>query len=113
MARKPGSALTSFPRASARQRGYNTAWDKARRTYLAQHPLCVFCEQQGIVSPASVVDHIKPHRGDQTLFWDTANWQALCKPHHDSTKQRDEKRGTQAGTTADGMPIDPKHHWFT
>jgi 5-methylcytosine-specific restriction protein A len=30
-----------------------------------------------------LVDHIKDHRGDMTLFWDSAgNWQPLCKPCH-------------------------------
>ena len=32
---------------------------------------------------ATVVDHIIPHRGDQKLFWDQNNWQALCKSCHD------------------------------
>lgn len=32
---------------------------------------------------ANVVDHIKPHRGDKVLFWDSANWQPLCKECHD------------------------------
>jgi len=26
----------------------------------------------------------------KTLFWDSANWQGLCKPHHDIDKQREE-----------------------
>ena len=25
------------------------------------------------------VDHIVPHKGDQQLFWDQSNWQALCR----------------------------------
>ena len=37
-----------------------------------------------------VCDHIKPHRGDRLLFWDPENLQTLCKPCHDSTKQREE-----------------------
>lgn len=32
---------------------------------------------------ATVVDHIVPHCGNQQLFWDTDNWQPLCKKHHD------------------------------
>lgn len=32
---------------------------------------------------ASVVDHVIPHRGDKALFWDSDNWQPLCKPCHD------------------------------
>ncbi|EHU01648.1 hypothetical protein CKS_0081 [Pantoea stewartii subsp. stewartii DC283] len=83
------------------------------------------CEQQGRVSPASVVDHIEPHKlkdaiksGNrdaiakaQKLFWDTANWQPLCKQHHDSTKQRMEKSGTIIGCHANGYPLDPASHW--
>lgn len=29
--------------------------------------------------PAQVLDHIVPHKGDKTLFWDSANWQGLCE----------------------------------
>jgi 5-methylcytosine-specific restriction protein A len=35
------------------------------------------------MTPATVVDHIVPHRGNQKLFWDRKNWQSLCKTHHD------------------------------
>jgi 5-methylcytosine-specific restriction protein A len=70
-------------RGSARQRGYTSRWEKARTSYLRSHPLCVECEKEGIVTAAIVVDHIKPHKGNQALFWDTSNWQSLCKHHHD------------------------------
>ncbi|WP_368028316.1 HNH endonuclease signature motif containing protein [Paenibacillus sp. DCT19] len=30
-----------------------------------------------------MVDHIVPHKGDEGLFWDSTNWQALCKRCHD------------------------------
>jgi 5-methylcytosine-specific restriction protein A len=33
--------------------------------------------------PATVVDHIKPHRGNQESFWDSDNWRAMCKRCHD------------------------------
>ena len=65
-------------RGSARERGYTNRWDKARKHYLLVHPLCVCCEAQGMVHPASVVDHIEPHKGDMVKFWDSANWQGLC-----------------------------------
>lgn len=71
-------------RGSAASRGYDSRWAKARRTYLARNPLCVTCSDRHIVTAATVVDHIIPHQGDQKLFWDTDNWQALCKPCHDS-----------------------------
>lgn len=39
-----------------------------------------------------IADHIEPHRGDPALFWDDENVQTLCKPCHDSAKQREERR---------------------
>ncbi|KNC17170.1 HNH endonuclease signature motif containing protein [Pseudomonas sp. RIT-PI-a] len=78
---------------TANQRGYNYAWQKARLVHLAAHPLCVYCDRAGLVVAASVVDHIAAHNGDQTLFWDRANWQSLCKPCHDGVKQREEAAG--------------------
>lgn len=40
------------------------------------------CEAQGVIMPASEVDHITPHRGDYALFWSAENHQALCKSCH-------------------------------
>lgn len=40
-----------------------------------------------------VCDHIRPHRGDEALFWDERNLQTLCKADHDSAKQAEERRG--------------------
>ncbi|WP_456243258.1 HNH endonuclease [Thermacetogenium phaeum] len=31
-----------------------------------------------------------PHKGDRQLFWDESNWQALCKPCHDSKTARED-----------------------
>jgi 5-methylcytosine-specific restriction protein A len=71
-------------RAKTNERGYTWKWRKAREAYLRQHPLCVMCERDDHqLTPASVVDHVVPHKGDMVLFWDPNNWQALCKTHHD------------------------------
>ena len=70
-------------RMSSGKRGYGSRWQKARKRYLRQHPLCVKCYEKGMAVEATVVDHIKPHRGDPVLFWDENNWQSLCKPCHD------------------------------
>lgn len=75
---------------SSTKRGYGYAWQKARDGYLISHPLCVYCEREGRVTTATVVDHRIPHRGDQALFWDKANWQSLCATHHSRDKQREE-----------------------
>jgi len=65
-------------RSSSTQRGYGSRWQKARATFLSHHPEC------GCGADATVVDHIIPHKGDQGLFWDTSNWQPMCKRCHDS-----------------------------
>lgn len=76
-------------RPTAPERGYGGKWREARTAYLVKHPTCTMCEQ-----PATVVDHVIPHKGNMRLFWDRSNWQALCQHHHNSTKQRAE-RATQ------------------
>lgn len=73
-------------RPNSSQRGYTSAWEKARAAFLARHSYC----RCGAL--ATVVDHIKPHRGDRELFWDKSNWQPLCTPCHSGAKQREERR---------------------
>ena len=76
-------------RGTAASRGYDARWRKRRAIYLGAHPLCRHCAAKGRTTAATVVDHITPHRGDQTLFWDQENWQPLCKPCHDSKTARE------------------------
>lgn len=97
-------------RLSALERGYGYRWQQARIQFLAEHPLCRYCEQRGKLTPATVVDHIIPHRGDAGLFWDVGNWQPLCKPCHDSAKAREE-RGHSIGCDEQGVPTIAGHHW--
>jgi 5-methylcytosine-specific restriction protein A len=99
-------------RPSARERGYSTAWDKARVGFLRLHPHCAECAKDGLIIRATVVDHITPHRGDQALFWNTSNWQALCGNHHSSWKQQVEKRGFSTRIGSDGLPSDPSHPFY-
>ncbi len=73
-------------RPTARQRGYNHDWQKARLEWLHYHPACAMCG-----APATLVDHIEPHRGDKQKFWDWRNWQSLCAPCHNRAKQRQER----------------------
>lgn len=77
-------------RPSSSARGYTGAWDKARAAFLRRNPRCKRCG-----APADTVDHITPHKGDASLFWDRANWQALCTPCHSSAKQRVERRAAK------------------
>lgn len=45
------------------------------------------CEANGFIRPATLVDHIVPHRGDKTLFRDPENWQSLCDECHNKIKK--------------------------
>lgn len=71
------------------QRGYGGKWQRYRLKFLERNVLCVMCQAQGKVTAATVVDHIVDHRGNQDLFWDKANHQALCKPCHSVKTAKD------------------------
>ena len=86
---------------------------RARLIFLTAHPFCTMCEAEGRTQAAVELDHIIPHRGNKTLFWDEDNWQGLCKFHHSSVKAQIERSGTVRGFKADGTPIDPNHPWNT
>ena len=79
-------------RGTARERGYDSRWDKARRYYLKRHPLCVICLANDKTTAANEVDHIIPHKGDKELFWDSGNWQALCKSCHSKKTAKEDGR---------------------
>lgn len=79
-------------RPCAFKRGYTKRWQRASKAYLREHPLCVVCDRTGRVECATVVDHIVPHRGDDELFWDRSNWQAMCESCH-NRKSRGERMG--------------------
>ena len=74
---------------------YNYRWQKARAAFLRAHPICCVCEREAIIEPSAVVDHKIPHEGNQTLFWDESNWQAMCVQCHNrkSARELNEKKG--------------------
>lgn len=75
-------------------------WKTLREEQLLREPFCRECARQGVRTYATVVDHIRPHRGDWSVFTDRTNFQSLCKYHHDQKTMREqladgrEKRGT-------------------
>ena len=69
-------------RGSAASRGYGRTWQRESKAYLSRHPWCMECERKGKRTPATEVDHKKPHKGDARLFWDRDNWQGLCHRCH-------------------------------
>ena len=87
-----GNSELTTSRGSASERGYDKRWERARKVFLAEHPMCADCLRRGWYTPATVVDHIVPHKGDQDLFWDDRNWQPLCKACHDRKTARRGRR---------------------
>lgn len=73
---------------------YNTArWQKLRWQVLKDAAfICALCGKGESDTAKLVGDHIKPHRGDEALFYDRANVQCLCKSCHDGAKQREERQ---------------------
>lgn len=73
-------------RASAARRGYDHRWRKLRAATLAAAPddhagpLCVECLRQGMVTPATDLDHIVPKRNGGSD--DPDNLQPLCHRCH-------------------------------
>lgn len=91
------------------ERGYGGRWQRERKAFLArqENVLCVMCRAEDRVIAATVVDHKVKHEGNETLMWDQANWQPLCKQHHDSAKQMLEKSGrVQVVIGEDGWPVE-------
>jgi 5-methylcytosine-specific restriction protein A len=57
--------------------------EELRPTQLLREPWCRRCAQLGHRTKATVVDHVRPHRGNMAIFIDAANLQSLCKRCHD------------------------------
>lgn len=77
-------------RGSPSARGYDARWRARRARFLRRYPFCgdrpggvppvmSRCREQGLVTAATQVDHVVPHRGNRALFDDEQhNWQSLC-----------------------------------
>lgn len=87
-------------------RWYSSArWKAKRERQLSEHPLCKMCLAEGRATPATIADHRTPHRGDYDKFWN-GDLDSLCKPHHDSDKQRIEAgKALKPRIGADGWPV--------
>jgi hypothetical protein len=70
---------------------------------LKQRPLCKFCLERGLVTPATIADHVEPHKGNWSAFV-TGKLQSLCEPCHKSAKRQVELRGYRFDIGVDGYP---------
>lgn len=85
-------------------------WRKLRRDKLAKMPICERCQQEGKITPATEVHHIRPVETaltlwqKQSLMFDEHNLLSLCHDCHrlihkemkqnskEASKQREENR---------------------
>lgn len=101
------------PKAIIYQSLYKDArWYRNRAIQLSRFPNCEMCAalDPPRIRKATIVDHRKPHRGNAVLFFQ-GKLTSLCKPHHDSVKQKWERSGQRGKCGPDGLPVDPSHPW--
>jgi 5-methylcytosine-specific restriction enzyme A len=63
-------------------------WKSIRRHRLAEEPRCRQCAIEGRTAVAIYVDHVKPHLGQWSLFFQYENTQSLCSHHHNMHKHQ-------------------------
>jgi 5-methylcytosine-specific restriction enzyme A len=85
-------------------------WRKRRRAQLSAEPLCRMCLKRGLVTVATVADHLIEHHGDPRAF--DGELQSLCSACHGSDKRIETLRGYLPGADQNGEPTDPRHPWF-
>lgn len=86
------SRFSRDTRGTTSEQGYGAVWQKTRKMFLRQQPLCAMCGSRGFVMSASEVHHLVPLKSGGTS--DFSNLQALCKSCHSRiTRAVDRGRG--------------------
>lgn len=57
---------------------WSKSWRNLREQKITDNPLCELCESVGIITPATVVDHIIPIEVNEDLKLEYCNLQSLC-----------------------------------
>ena len=89
MAKSPKKVVRSwkpvpvaFKRDNDNAEFYNSwKWRKKAKEYKNRFPLCCECEKEGMITPATVVDH-KVRVNDGGDKYDDSNLQSMCEFHH-------------------------------
>lgn len=90
---------------------YKTSvWLNKRRHQIRTFPFCKICLDNNLHTPATIADHVVPHRGDVTMFF-AGDLQSLCEQCHSSLKQSAERHGYSKAhiDPLTGWPLDPNH----
>ncbi len=71
---------TPTPRKKTASRGYGGEWRRVRAWKLAHSPLCEDCNERGLTTAATEVDHV--HRLEDGGTHSDENLRSLCKSCH-------------------------------
>jgi 5-methylcytosine-specific restriction protein A len=85
-----------------RLRGRRAVEQRKRR--LRDEPLCRDCKEQGIITPATVPDHIVPLAKGGTD--DDSNIRCLCAECHDARTREQFGHRKRVEIGADGWPVE-------
>lgn len=96
-------------RPSAKDRGYDAAWNRLRRAKLNADPLCEECNHLGRVVRATMVHHIQTIEAAPELRLEWSNLMSLCEACHNLKHSGEAKQVT--GADATGFPTNPNHPW--
>jgi 5-methylcytosine-specific restriction enzyme A len=83
------------------------SWKRRAQHQLRAEPLCRACLAKGRVIPATVADHVEPHKGDWNAFR-LGRLQSLCADCH-NRKWANDRLGYRGDIDDDGLPTDPNH----
>lgn len=81
---------------------YDGAWEKYRRRFLEVNNECYSCGR-----PATVVDHLIPHQGDEVLFKKLDNHIPLCEICHNTVTTKFDRNYRP------GNPVTEKIKWLS
>lgn len=78
-------------RGSARDRGYDAAWDRASAAFRREFPFCQYGEVgafgEAHVAAADLVDHLYPQQQFPGVFWRRDLWVSCCAECHNGPKR--------------------------
>lgn len=77
-------------RGNANERGYDAKWEKFRKRFLRENPLCEDCLKERTLTPATDVHHIIKLRDAPERKFDKNNLMALCHKCHSARTKRGE-----------------------
>ena len=91
--RQSQSAGRTFNSRQAQMNLYDPTWEKYRLRYLHHNPTCYACGAK-----STVVDHLRPHKGDEKLFRQLDNHIPLCTSCHNRVTALFDKKFAVGGS---------------